>query len=299
MDESIDIFRIRMHAKINLALAVGQAEPSSGLHPICSWMHAIELADQIKIHRLPEGQESSYAIGWAQRTGNDKPVEWSIQDDLAACAHKAIQSHLGRILPVEVQVSKSIPAGGGLGGGSANAAGVLMGMNELFDLELGHRELVEVAMTLGSDIPFFLNAQNQQPQPAIVEGFGDLITRLSPRRAGTELTLILPSFGCHTGKVYRAFDEIVEPAHGLQSELVYDLAMADSIDSDGLFNDLTAGACAVALELGDIQVRLAGLFEQRVHVSGSGSTLFVLADTDEFDLEDGYLGCRYVKTRLC
>ena len=99
--------------------------------------------------------------------------------------------------------------------------------------------------------------------------------------------------------MYRAFDELVSSTHGLGSDLVHDLAMADSIESDGLFNDLTAGADAVSPELGEIRARLGGVFGRRVHVSGSGSTLFVLGNTDGLDPADDFLGCRYVKTRLC
>ncbi|MBL4698673.1 MAG: hypothetical protein JKX70_07555, partial [Phycisphaerales bacterium] len=173
-----DTLILRAYAKVNLALSVGSVDLQSGLHPICSWMHAIDLFDEVELQKLPESQESRYRIGWARDGEPDEPAGWSIEHDLAVRAHKAMQRAVGRALPVEIRVSKSIPAGGGLGGGSADAAMVLMGINTLFDLGLSHTQLVELAPTLGSDIPFFIDDAdrfNQIPRPAIVQGVGDQI----------------------------------------------------------------------------------------------------------------------------
>ena len=299
MDDSIEQFRIRMHAKVNLALAVGCGDLLSGLHPICSWMHAIDLSDLIEIYKLPDGQESSFAIGWAQASGDDLPVDWSAEDDLVVRAHKAVEAYIHRTLGVKIRVSKSIPAGGGLGGGSADAAGVLIGINTLFDLGLRHDELVEVAMSLGSDIPFFLDTDSEIPRAAIVTGFGDQVARLEQSASGESLMLIFPSFGCHTGRVYQAFDELVDSGHVLESGLVEEIAGHREIDADRLFNDLAEGAKMVSPELAGLIEEFSGLFEQRVHVSGSGSTLFVLGPNDALCPEDGLMGCRFVKTKLC
>ena len=245
-----EIFRTRAYAKVNLALGVGRGEGSDGLHRICSWMHSIELCDEIEISVLAPGQESEYSIGWAQSIGADQPVEWTIEQDLGVRAHKVVEEHMGKQLPVRIRISKSIPAGGGLGGGSADASGVLRGLNELFGLGLEQHTLVELAMKLGSDIPFFLDGDRAMPRPAIVEGFGDQITRNASDHTGVALTLIVPKFGCHTGKVYGVFDELVEGTHELGSDRIRSLTTLDSIDASMLFNDLTSAAYSVAPELG-------------------------------------------------
>ncbi len=293
-----DVFRTRVHAKVNLVLSVGRAERSSGLHPICSWIHAINVCDEIKIRKLAGKQESEYGVGWAQDDGSVVPVEWAIEDDLGVRAHKVVEAYVKKRLPVHIHISKSIPAGGGLGGGSADAAGVLMGINELFHLELDHQTLVKLAMKLGSDIPFFLDAGRSVPRPAIVEGFGDQITRLNNDHLDTPTTLIVPAFGCHTGKVYQAFDATVDDAHSLDVDRVREIASQGVIDDSVLFNDLAAGAGVVAPELGVIREQLCVEIGRAVHISGSGSTLFVIGTIDPDRVKQILPACVVIQAQL-
>ena len=296
---------LRAYAKVNLALAIGKGDEPGRLHPICSWMHAIELWDEIEIRWLceHENQASIYALGWKQSAGEDKPVEWDQDSDLAVRAHKQIEAHVGRKLSVQMRVSKSIPAGGGLGGGSSDGAAVLMGLNELFNLGLDHATLIGLAMEIGSDVPFFLDEPDQIPRPAIVQGMGEKITRLEPIHAGIPITLILPGFGCHTGEVYRAFDESVSPDHVFRDAQVHNLAQSSALDMDGLFNDLAAPACAVGVGLGELKEQIERAIGRAVHVSGSGSTLFVIGPPEPglIARKVGELapGCFVRETRLC
>lgn len=293
-----NVFRTQAYAKVNLVLGVGRVDEGTGLHPICSWMHAIGLCDEIAIRKVPEQQESEYAVGWARGDGEDMPVEWAIEDDLGVRAHKVVEEYVGRRLPVIIRISKSIPAGGGLGGGSADAGGVLMGLNKLFDLQLDHPTLVKLAMKLGSDIPFFLDLGHSIPRPAIVHGFGDQITRLSRDHVGAPITLIMPTFGCHTGKVYQAFDALVDAGHRLDADRVEEIASQGSIDGSSWFNDLAESAARVAPELGIVRDALRDAIGQQVHVSGSGSTLFVVGETDPSLIEQVCPACSVVQTQL-
>lgn len=311
MNPSINSLRTRVYAKVNLALAVGKMIPSIGgqggeLHPICSWMYSINLADEVEIRRLGGGQSSSYAIGWASGHSfnePDKPVEWSLDQDLAVRMHRSVEEHIGKRLPVKIRVSKSIPAGGGLGGGSADAAGVLMGLNDLFNLEMGLKELVTVAMKLGSDIPFFIDPGHPIPRPAIVEGVGDQITRLGRVHEGTPIMLFFPNFGCNTGEVYRAFDAIVgcENTDVFDSALVHELASHTLHYESRLFNDLAPPAIKVQPMLGEIREALQDRFGGVVHISGSGSTLFAfgepIGDENTGFLADQQLSVAYTQLR--
>jgi 4-diphosphocytidyl-2-C-methyl-D-erythritol kinase len=278
---------LRAHAKVNLALSVGPPEPPTsahpGFHPICSWMHAVDLADELTLERLPGRTPSSFQLGWAGETdgADDRPVEWPTAKDLAVRAHAALEDLAGRALPVDLTLRKHIPAGGGLGGGSSDAAMTLLGLDRLFDLRLTEAELHALAATLGSDVPFFLDAESfaagMPPRPAIVSGFGGGIERL-PRRVA-HLILLFPPFGCPTGPVYRAYDE--HPA-ALDEASVCALASADRIDSASLFNDLADPAGRVEPRLAELRDRLSIALGDVPHVSGSGSTLFLLAaDRDE------------------
>jgi 4-diphosphocytidyl-2-C-methyl-D-erythritol kinase len=287
-----DAIHARAHAKINLALAVGPPLPAggahAGYHPIASWMHAIDLHDDITLSRAPE---TRYDLAWA----DGAPVEWSPDADLCVRAHRAVESLVGRMLPVRLRVRKSIPAGGGLGGGSADAGAVLLALRELFALELDDGALAACAHTLGTDIPFFVDPDawdaRLAPRPAIVSGLGDRTERTE--RRSDPLTLVCPPFGCPTGAVYRAFD--AEPTQGCDEARVRALA-AGPIDPHALFNDLARPAERVEPRLQELRTRLGNALGLPVQVSGSGSTLFCFAPAEA--VRPWAPGCRVISTAL-
>lgn len=251
-------------AKINLALSV--APPGeSGMHPICSWMSCVDVSDTLRITRLGEGDTSAFDLRWA----DGSPVEWDHASDLGVRAHALLEREAGRPLPVRVELSKSIPAGGGLGGGSSDAACVMLALDELFDLGLGAERLAEFSQVLGSDIAFFIDDASP-PRPAIVSGLGERVERLT--RISDEVTLVCPPFGCATGGVYRAYDEA--PV-ALREDDVRSMALAPP-DPERLFNDLAPAAQRVEPRLAELRDYLAAAMGLPVHVSGSGSTLFVI-----------------------
>ncbi|MDF1809655.1 MAG: hypothetical protein P1U42_08165 [Phycisphaerales bacterium] len=291
MSSSIDMYESVVYAKVNLVLSVGEQIQSDehqvrGMHPICSWMHSINLCDQIQIQRLDLGSDSRYSVLWSRRADIDgnkirvqhESVEWSIDDDLGVRAHKLLESTLDRTLPIELNIIKNIPAGGGLGGGSANAAGVLVGLNSLFELGMTETELMKLGSLLGSDVPYFIDLEHPIPRPAIVEGTGEQITRLERNQEGKPITLFFMSFGCSTAQVYQVFDEMEHERmkHDVDQELVRSVALSSEFDSSTLFNDLSSASISVAPDLGLIKDELTTLIGSPVHVSGSGSTLFCI-----------------------
>ncbi|MCA9283450.1 MAG: hypothetical protein KDA30_15595, partial [Phycisphaerales bacterium] len=175
-------------AKINLALAVDKPR-SDGMHPIASWMTPIDLADDLTITRLEDDRLSRYAIVWHDDAPVPSTIDWSITADLAVRAHMALEQHVDRKLPVQMKLEKRIPVGGGLGGGSSNAAGMLLAVNELFDLELPREELINIAINLGSDVPFFLARS-----AATIEDMGQIVSP-TPSVA-CDMVLVMPNFGC-------------------------------------------------------------------------------------------------------
>ncbi|MCA9282430.1 MAG: hypothetical protein KDA30_10360 [Phycisphaerales bacterium] len=224
-------------AKVNLALAVDKPN-AEAMHPICSWMARINLADDLHITRLEDDRLSRYAIRWHDEAPIKTNIDWSITADLAVRAHLLLEDETARRLPVQLRLDKRIPVGGGLGGGSADAAATLSAVNELFDLNIPHDRLAQLALTLGSDVPFFLSDH----PTGIVSGLGESFEPTAPVSAA--LVLIFPAFGCPTGPVYRAFDNL--PAASFRADTIRALARADSIDSSQLFNDLAPAAEAVA-----------------------------------------------------
>jgi len=287
--------KLKAPAKVNLALAVGPARPGDGFHPICSWMAPIDLCDEITLTRLEDDRLSRYAVVWHESAPRSSPIDWPITKDLGVRAHHLLEQHVGRSLPIQMKVEKRIPVGGGLGGGSSDAAAVLRAVRELFALDVGDQELAALALRLGSDVPFFLG-----DSPALVEGLGEKVTSVG--RVGAHLVLILPAFGCPTGPVYRAFDAI--PGAAMREDEVRRMAGAGCVVSERLFNDLAAAAEAVAPDLGPLRAAAARAVGRPVHVTGSGSTLFVVcADGDDVPavaqaVEAAAPGCAVAMTRL-
>jgi len=270
---------IQTYAKINLILKVAP-QLSTGFHPICSWMHAIDLHDQIKLSILPEGP-SEFAISWS----SGDPVEWETESDLVFRAHALLERELNRSLPVRIQVTKSIPAGGGMGGGSSNAAGVLLGLNKMYSLGLDQAQLRTIAHGLGSDIPYFIDTDSFESgiaqSSAVVSGIGDRIEPTS--RVSSDITLLVPRFGCATGAVYSAFDERCD-GRGIDHDAVIVAANRGIVDQSVLSNDLCNPARQAVPELNATMSSLESL-GFHPHLSGSGSTMFVLGHLDQSETD--------------
>lgn len=290
------------HAKVNLALAVGPpvpaGEPDAGMHPIASWMHAIELGDEIEIGLA---DADVFDITWHHADDpHGRAVEWSIDDDLGVRAVCAMRERgLLREHGVSLRVRKHVPAGGGLGGGSGDAGAVLGALAALVERAGGTRideaDLHEIAASLGSDVAFFVDrgAPAGRPRPALVGGLGGVDARLA--RRDLPITLVFPPFGCPTGAVYRAYDDA---PRGLDAGRVRAAAGADPIDQALLFNDLQAPACAVEPRLAEV----VGLLDDlgcRSMVSGSGSTVMVFGGLPAGgSARLAAAGCTLLQTRL-
>ena len=257
----------RAPAKLNLALSVG-APDASGMHPICSWMMTVDLFDELDLVRLPGDRLSRYAILWHDEARRRTEIDWPVSKDLSVRAHLALEAKVGRSLPVQMRLDKRIPVGGGLGGGSSDAAAMLHAVNLLYQLGLTTAELARVGRTLGSDVPFLVHGGS-----AIVEGLGESIE--SQPLAPLSAVLILPRFGCPTGGVYKAYDA-AGPVP-LRTADVRSMALAAG-RLPRCFNDLAQPAARVAPELAPLMDSITQLAERPAHLSGSGSTLFVLCD---------------------
>ena len=243
---------IQAHAKVNMSLTVG--EPlESGLHPIESKMARIALCDELEVTRLDNHALSRYAIFWNENAPKQTEIDWPVTSDLAVKAHRLLESNIGHPLPVQMKLEKRIPIGGGLGGGSADAAAMLQATVALFDLDV---DLIEIAKELGSDVPYLIHGGS-----ANVRGVGTVVEPFDQERQ--YLVLAIPEYGCSTVEVYNAFDTI------------------ETVESIKQQNDLLRAACAVEPKLETDMASLTSLLEQEIYLSGSGSTMFAICDNAE------------------
>ncbi|MCX5659828.1 MAG: hypothetical protein NTW19_08915 [Planctomycetota bacterium] len=262
-------------AKVNLALSIASPLPN-GYHPLASWMVAVHFADRLTLAPSPDAQ-SHFDFAYDPAAPVPGVIDWPLEKDLGFRAHALLESHVGRPLPISATLRKFIPTGAGLGGGSSDAAAMLVGINRLLGLKLDLATLRALGQKLGSDVGFLVAALAGQPS-ALVTGLGESLAP-APLAEIIHLVLIFPGFGCPTGDVYKTFDRLHAGAAARQPETqrVRDLITRSPLPQDGPFNDLAAPACAVRPRLGEIQADLTTKFGLPVHITGSGATLFVVA----------------------
>lgn len=287
-------------AKLNLCLAVAPPEPAAhadgtpnrraGWHRISSWFACIDLADRVRVERTDAPGAIEADIRFATQPGGTPlgVVDWPIEKDLAVRALRALLDRVGPSTssPVgfRLHIEKHIPTGGGLGGGSSNAAAALRLGNEALGSPLSAAELRAIGAKLGSDVPFFID-DAAATRPALVEGFGDQIERTASM-PGAAAVLVMPPIACPTPAVYKAFDAWLSEQHAFRFRdaeartLATGKPAASPVLNARLFNDLAEPAMRVAPSLRSVHAACERV-RPPFHVTGSGSTLFTLVATDE------------------
>jgi 4-diphosphocytidyl-2-C-methyl-D-erythritol kinase len=256
-------------AKINLHLRVGPRR-DDGFHPLVSWMCTVGLFDSLSFERSE---------------GHAVPREFSLRcnkadipcgaENLVCKAAAAIGAKGSEPLGVECFLRKSIPSGAGLGGGSADAARTLVALNKLCNLSLPFAELTSLSAKIGSDVAFFLHEPS-----AICRGRGERVEKIAKPNVGWAL-LILPAIHCPTPRIYQQFDEMgLGEEECLKDAVWHQWATLNAHDLlPLLINDLEKPAFALFPKLAEIRGRAEQLLAQPVRMSGSGSSLFTLFDS--------------------
>ena len=252
--------RVLAPAKLNLDLRV-LGRRADGFHELDSIVARISLYDVIELRPRDDGRIRLECPG-LPGLAPEKNLAWRAAERLAARA--------GGARGVDIALTKHIPAGSGLGGGSSDAAAVLAAMNDLWGLHLPAPELAEIAAGLGSDVPLFLG-----PPAARIRGRGEIVepAAVHPFVA----LLVLPEIHCPTPEVYAAWDAAAAPRGSPPARPR--MTALPSVWREGLVNDLAAAARTVRPELGELMDLLAAEMGLPVQLTGSGSGLFVLFDS--------------------
>ncbi|MCL1906120.1 MAG: 4-(cytidine 5'-diphospho)-2-C-methyl-D-erythritol kinase [Clostridiales bacterium] len=252
-------------AKINWRLKIVGRRPG-GYHLLCGLMQTISLADTVY---LRESRQDTCRIS--------PECGLTQEDDLAYKAWLLLKRELALTCCLEIVTEKRIPLGGGLAGGSADAAAVLKGANELFGLGLSREELSTLGLKLGADIPFCLMGGSAKAQ-----GVGERLTPLPPPPP-LPLLLVNPGISLPTGEVYARYAksglafalEQAEEAACVKMSLALQQGDVPAINAL-LENDLAAAAREVCPAIAELEGRLTALGLLPL-ISGSGGTVFALA----------------------
>lgn len=187
----MDSLNYKARAKINLGLDVCK-RLENGYHEVKMIMQTVDIYDELILTKRHEPDIILIV--------NSKDDLGKTEDNLIYKAAKLMREHYGIEHGIEISLKKNIPVAAGMAGGSTDAAGVMLAMNELFGLNRSKKELMELALPLGADIPFCIMGGT-----ALAEGIGELLTPL-PAPPHASLVVVKPPIMVPTGKVYQSLD---------------------------------------------------------------------------------------------
>jgi 4-diphosphocytidyl-2-C-methyl-D-erythritol kinase len=249
------IYVIPSFAKVNLRLVVHRKR-KDGYHDITSVITRISLKDDLEVKPLLEGITVSC-------TGEKVPEG---ANNLAFQAAQLFLDVSGKQGGAAIKLVKRIPSSAGLGGGSSNAAGVLLGLNEIFQRPFNKQELIKLGSRLGMDVPFFIFGG-----PALARGRGERLSRVK-NMPSLYFLVAVPPFAVPTSQVYAQWDS---NGKGSKSEIMLtDLHHSLAKVSVCLENDLERITAGWHPEIIAVKERLISLGARGALMSGSGGAVF-------------------------
>jgi len=247
-------------AKVNLTLEVLRRR-TDGFHDIRSMVMGVALTDRLTCTLTRDRT-------WAFRC-NDPQLE--NDRNLAWRAAVLLMRASGKEGGLSIELEKQIPTAAGLGGGSSDAAGVLMACHDLLQTGLARSELAAMGAELGSDVPLFFSLPC-----ALIGGRGEVVEAKTLRWSGRALLVHAP-IAVSTAEVYRAWRPEDEAHRGAGPEAIADVASSAEIMAL-CCNGLAPAVFRVAPSVGRVKEKVEKLAQSRFCLSGAGSTFFHLYD---------------------
>ena len=242
--------KINTYAKINLNLKISK-DIEDGLHNISSLMVPINLYDSIEI------KETNADVDKIQFDKEGISEENTISKSLNLLRSR---SNLPGFF--DIIIKKNIPIEAGLGGGSSNAAGIISTLTKKYNLQMPTYR--EIAVNVGSDVPFFITGK-----PANIFGIGDIVNPENLQR-DINMILVVPNEKISTKDAFSMFDELSQ-----------DNLEINEYEGLKIFNDFWIPAQTLEPNLLKIKNNLESITNLEFYLSGSGSSMFSLGDTEE------------------
>lgn len=262
-------------AKLNLFLEVRHRR-EDGFHELETVMAPVRVADRVTLWRTDRGPETELrVVGPFAKTPDGTPIPTD-DHNLVCRALEKLRQMAGVDQGARVLLEKRVPSEAGMGGGSSDATAAILLANHAWELGLPDRDLHEVAASVGSDVPFFL-----QTGTAVCRGRGEQVEPLT-MRSSHPCVIVKPTIGLSTKAVFDALAEDRGP--GPMRTLSDMVAAAAGGDWRAIarqqFNRLENAAMRLAGGLRDAAARLATAGGLEWMLTGSGSAMFALAPSD-------------------
>ena len=249
-------------AKLNLSLDVVGILPG-GYHALDMVMQAVSLYEQVTLRR---SMDLVVRIPGSRIPTGPKNTAYK--------AALAFFYYTGLLAGADITIRKSVPVRAGMGGGSADAAAVLVGLNTLYGAHLSMTELCALGASVGADVPFALMGGTCR-----VQGLGDLIKALPPC-PDCWFTVVMPGYGISTPAAFAAYDQIGSPTHP-------DCAAQETAIRSGDLNGLCSAAgnalevCAGGADTAALKEALTAHGARAALMTGSGAAVFGIFETED------------------
>lgn len=283
------MLEVKAYAKVNLSLdIVGRRE--DGYHLVRMVMQSLDIADILTFEKLDKPEIIVLLDNPSVGGDGDSPLG-KVPLDENNLIYKAARLLFDRYIwkrnekaGVQITLTKNIPIAAGMAGGSSDAAATFRGINELFELGLMDKELMEMGVTLGADIPYCIMGGT-----ALSEGIGEELTRL-PDIPECVFLVVKPRISVSTAEAYGGYDSLVESKTGQKARIIHP-------DVDGQVDALYAGNLKGVTDkflnvleyvtaekhpiIGDIEKIMLDFGALNAMMSGSGPTVFGIFDDVE------------------
>ena len=248
---------IKSYAKLNIGLKVLDTLPD-GYHAICTIMHEIDFYDLITIKKNTKNKIKLECVG-------DIEVPNDFNNLCVQAAQLFFDSYNIYDIGIDITLHKNIPVGAGLGGGSSNAANILLALNNMYKLNISNSNLCDLSLKLGCDVPFFIMGGAQ-----IAEGKGEKLSPISFDLSNHFILLVLPDFSISTKWAYSFFKNNLPKNFNRPKFRTFQ----NNIDWSLFENDFEEVIKTTYPEVIEIRKKLEDSGALFVSLSGSGSTMF-------------------------
>ena len=256
---------VEANAKINLTLDILGKRPD-GFHEVAMVMQSIGLHDTLTMEKTDGEIALSINVPWLK--ADEKNLAWR--------AAELVRQEYGLTGGVRMELTKRIPIAAGLAGGSADAAAVLKGMNELYNLQMSEARLCELGAKLGSDIPFCLMGGTM-----LATGRGEVLTRLADMPE-TWVVLAKPRISVSTAWAYQNYDEQGAERHPDNEAIKKAIARGNRKAVAGLLCNVLESVTIKKYDvIADYKQMMLDKGAMASMMSGSGPTVFGLAKSRE------------------
>jgi len=276
-------------AKINLFLAViGKRE--DGYHELVSVMQKIGLRDSLTIAKAQHNTSSRLVT--LETNAPNLPTN---DTNLVVKAANLLIKKYGIASPLAIKLTKRIPMGAGLGGGSSDCAATLLGINQLFDLQIPLDKLMEMGAALGADVPFCIMA-NGNNATALAQGIGERLTPLPPHPKCC-VVLACPKIHVATGEIFKMLTLRGEASIKVQAKLDSFIASYNSKDifriANNFYNTFTPVTSKMHPQISTLISDLQNQGAYNAEMTGTGSTVFAYFKNEN----NAKMVCEILKTK--